>query len=80
MTANTVINSENETMETMGTDQVTLLFGAMYFYLFLDLACGLCVRISIAKIAGLLLHLNSVEEGRMTYYYNPYTSYTPYLS
>lgn len=58
MTANTVINSENESMETMGTDQVTLLFGAMCFYLFLDLAWGLYDRISIAKIAGQWLHLN----------------------
>jgi hypothetical protein len=52
MTANTVINSENESLETMGTDQVTLLFSSLSFYLCIDLACELCVKISIAKVAG----------------------------
>jgi hypothetical protein len=52
MTANTVINSENESMETMGTDQVTLLFGSLSSYLFINLACELCVEVSIAKVAG----------------------------
>jgi hypothetical protein len=47
MTANTVINTDNESMETMGTDQVTLLFGTMCLYLFVNLTCELCIRISI---------------------------------